>query len=679
MFRRFFGRKASDGAGDGDADQAIGHDLARRAQDLAEDDDIHTMVVRAGERQPDDPDEQLYSGDLGDHTEIARAALESGDLRRSVYHLGLALADDPGNEERLGLLDRWIATAGAQALDLVPLTDPDYFSTLQAADQLMRLGNKPDHHLRAIPAVGERYHAKVAVHAYILASTGRIADAALLLLRLIQVKPEFPYVVWFERWRDLPEMASAIDPDLAAGVAAQAVSRYPGTYIFSAAIREDLHRYLPLLNIAYTAHPRHQILGGMYAAVLRKCGQFEDAARVAASAPPSYNTFAARAMAAEALGDLDGCIAAYRQTFDLEPNDVAARNDIGNAYLVQGKLDEALSMYEESMRLDASDPFQLASANAMYLRHLLQKPGDWAGQLRTLAQRQGAARQLVNFLNMPYIGKLPYASESFINLMRTVEERLASGEMKRDALSSLRLTCTVIESPSARLALQRTLDTLGGAATMTIQSYPQPDTRQPLRPVEYQIWRYEGMDPSPVVPPPDPAVALAVADLAHIPFALDRWHAPARALGQRLGTDAIGSLLGIMAHPPAAPTGWHEWDWIAAVQIAAALTLAYTDSSWEGSRRKAALTSLMYGPMDWSGAAAVVAMAVLARQNKRLNIEFDHVCLDLWEFQPDDGPWALERAMVMSLLFVGNYSGEAKTRVQAYFERQRNERDKPES
>ena len=93
----------------------------------------------------------------------------------------------------------------------------------------------------------------------------------------------------------------------------------------------------------------------------------------------------------------------------------------------------------------------------------------------------------------------------------------------------------------------------------------------------------------------------------------------------------------------------------------------------EDSRHKAALTSLIYGPTDWSGAAALIALAVLAGQNKRITIAFDHICRDLWSLGRGTAEWPHEQAMVVGLLFVDHYSKEARTYIQKYFERMQKE------
>ncbi len=643
------------------------------AQQLPSDDDVHRMSIRAGETPPpDDPDEQVFAQEQGEHLMLAEEALQAGQFKRSIFHLGLVLADDPVSAEALALLDQWIEAAGPHALEYVPLDDPAYFPTLLAAQQMMRMGNTPDHRMEVIPVVGNYYHAKAAVHAYILVAQGRAKEGAALLVQLLQVKPEIPSVLWIEHWQGQPGLEEGLEPDKVAMIGAGVLKRCPGTYLFSEHTRMEAVRYLPLLGITHKAYPQHEAVASLYAGLLRKVGQFEESLAVAQTLSPSYFNLVPLAMAEEALGNLDASIAAYQRALTFDPQDVAVRNDLGKLHLVQGKLPEALALYEESTRLDPSDPYQQAFAYVAYLKALLEPENpQWQSQLQDLARRQSKAHFLNYVLHAPFLGRLPYATEALLNVLRNVEEKYEGQRID----GHLQVANTVLESPSARLAFGRVLASFGATYSMTVDRAAQPDTRQPLRPVEYQLWRYEGMDPSPNVPPPDAEVAARIAALAQTPYNLEVWHGPARRLGQELGPGALNDLLGVMVHPPAAPAGWKEYDWLWAVQLASALTIAFVDSGWEGSRRKAALTSLAYGPMDWSGAAAIVALAVLARQETRLNIEFDRLCLDLWSLAPDDGDWALERAIVYSLIYVEEYSEAAAEKINAYFARLQRERE----
>jgi tetratricopeptide (TPR) repeat protein len=689
MFRRFFPRKdqPGDSSSQRQPDQPASPELLRKLQAAAgdKDDGVHRMAVRAGNNEPpppEDPDEQRYAQEQGAHDVLARQALQAGDLKRAVFHLGLALASDPGNEAWLALLDQWITAAGPEALNYVPLNDPQYFMTLRMAQELMLRGNRPDHPMEVTPLVGEYYHARVAVHAYILAAQGRLSEACSLILQLLQVKRQIPYILWLARWQDRPGFAEGLDPEQVAIFASVLMGEYPGVYTFSEHGRKEIVRYLPLIQAVYIAYPDYQVGNGqfssgfMYSTLLRKAGFFEEAIRIARAGPlSSFIAFVALAMAEKALGNLEASLAAYHQALSYKPDNVATRNDIANLLHAQGQLPEALSYMEESTRLDPNDPFQDAFATVAYLKHLLEPQNSrWRGKLQELARHQGAARHLLYLLEAPYIGKLPYAGEAVINLLRGIEAKIAAGEMKPPKTgSTFNVGLSNIESPSALLAVRRAMAALHVALEVGVDDrVPQPDIRQPLRPVEYHVWRYEGFKAVPNVPPPDPAIAEQIAQLAQIPYHLDVWHDPARRLGQRLGPAALMDLLGAMVHPPAAPQGWKEYDWIAAVQLASALSIAYIDEDWEGSRRRAALTSLAYGPMDWSGAAAIMALAVLARQDMRINIAFDRLCLDLWSFEPDL-PWVLEEALVMGLIFVDSYSNEAGTKIKDYFERLRRE------
>lgn len=78
------------------------------------------MAIRTGKQPlPEDPDERRYEKEQGAEAELAQQALQAGDLKRSIYHLGLALASDPTRSEWLVLLDQWMGAAGANESPIV--------------------------------------------------------------------------------------------------------------------------------------------------------------------------------------------------------------------------------------------------------------------------------------------------------------------------------------------------------------------------------------------------------------------------------------------------------------------------------------------------------------------------------------------------------------------------------
>src|SRR5450631_2963660 len=112
MFRRFFQRDKQDGqkpepqkleqAQDAiQPDKPTSNQLKQATELLHQqagqqkDDNVHRMALRTGNQElPEDLAEQAYGGDQGEHAVIARQALQTGDFKRSIYHLGLALASD---------------------------------------------------------------------------------------------------------------------------------------------------------------------------------------------------------------------------------------------------------------------------------------------------------------------------------------------------------------------------------------------------------------------------------------------------------------------------------------------------------------------------------------------------------------------------------------------------------
>jgi hypothetical protein len=132
--------------------------------------------------------------------------------------------------------------------------------------------------------------------------------------------------------------------------------------------------------------------------------------------------------------------------------------------------------------------------------------------------------------------------------------------------------------------------------------------------VDYLLWRYEGSRPSPAVAGPTPEVAEAVAELARRPYDLEDWTTRAVEIARGLGADAAVGLLGVMVHPPPRPEKWLAWNWIRAIQFAAALVLSKLDGGWAGSVRRKALISVARGPVDWTTEAAVIALSQVARE-----------------------------------------------------------------
>jgi hypothetical protein len=167
--------------------------------------------------------------------------------------------------------------------------------------------------------------------------------------------------------------------------------------------------------------------------------------------------------------------------------------------------------------------------------------------------------------------------------------------------------------------------TSGANLTIDFAEIPSPDPRKERRKLPHRaVWTYRSPGAAGLFggleqqarpgaePPPDPIVR-AIAAIAAAAFDRDTWSREARALGERLGPQAVESLLASMVHPAAMPAGMTPWAWRFRVQVAAAFTLLGVDRGWGGSARERGLSTLLYGPVDWATTAALVAMTEVAR------------------------------------------------------------------
>jgi hypothetical protein len=219
------------------------------------------------------------------------------------------------------------------------------------------------------------------------------------------------------------------------------------------------------------------------------------------------------------------------------------------------------------------------------------------------------------------------------------------------------VTLSSPEAPSALLSARLELATVARGATLRaqVQRIPTPDPRQPwgnkqgvlarlglgkTRPV---LWRYQDTEASPAVEPPSTEVASQVGALAAKPFRMETWRAEAASLAQQLARVSPLELAAVMVHPPPRPEGVQAWNWLTAVQMAAALVLAETEAG------RTLLVDLLHGPVDWVGGAAVAALTAHALAHPT---ETEAVVKELWELlkqRPSEGAWCLEYPLAVGM------------------------------
>ncbi|HLL85323.1 MAG TPA: hypothetical protein VK420_21810, partial [Longimicrobium sp.] len=120
--------------------------------------------------------------------ELARRALEKGELRHAAEHLAGALAADPTRPQFLSLADELLARGPENAAQLLGLNEQ-----------------------------GANWFGAVALRAYLLARTGGGTDAVSLLLRASSAGAQAKYLAWLRGWLEQPGFVEALDPERVAG------------------------------------------------------------------------------------------------------------------------------------------------------------------------------------------------------------------------------------------------------------------------------------------------------------------------------------------------------------------------------------------------------------------------------------------------------------------------------
>ena len=582
--------------------------------------------------------------------EIAQAALAAGDPQHAVYHIAGALAADPLRRDRLAVLDR-IIEAEDRPTRLAPVKDGASFAV-------------------------------VAVHAYIQARLRRYDRAIGLLLQVFAVRPEIPYLAWAAAWLRKPGVAKRFDLVALNGGILNILDRFPGTVLDDEADRLALEGLVPLVGPLLevwnqlVSRPR-PVLPRRFAprrprqtrpdpedsgvflfflsSVLRKVGRLDAALRLAEESyrqVPCTPTAIARALALAALGRVDEAVAAYRATMRFDPTDVAGLLDAAELLWQHERLDEAEHLYEEIFRRSPDDP--RAMPVYCYLRYFSSEfDPSWLERLRDFVDdhpEHPQGREILGRMT-PYFGYLPSPPDAFVKMLHQLAESMANTPPEPGP-STLKYRVDSPEAPSNRLALAMLSKRYDHPIELdaSVETIPEPDPRQPLGRVWYQLWRYEGTEPIPVLPPPPDDVAQAVAAIAAGDYDRSAWAASAARLGAAMGPSRVDELLGVMVHPPLALDPFTPWDWIQRIQLAAAMAAAGLDEGWAGSLRRKVLISLVNGPMDWSVSAAIVALAGLAATDPAIAAEALAVFRARLHSLPDRGQVCYAVPLILAML-----------------------------
>ncbi|WP_394839457.1 tetratricopeptide repeat protein [Pendulispora rubella] len=549
------------------------------------------------------------------------------DTPHSAEDLARALAVRPNDSETLALADAWIAAA-KDPLELVPLHTETTF-------------------------------AMVALRARVLATRGKVTEAIELLLQVVATRPDVSYLPWATAWAR--QSGEQVDPTSAAGAVVTAMAR------LDEYARVLLPFFVELVEALRAHHPRSPALAATLVRLLRQSGD-ERALVVAREAYAQMRTPELAVIVATTLrahGEHDEAIAMFEEALQLDPKLVPAWLDIGDILLDTGRFEDAANAYERALVLDPDSTW----AKASLLCAKLEITGDRAylHELHDLAESHPDDARAQSLLDAatPWVGYLPTPEESSIHAIVGLLEHIESG---KPVPPSPRWTFHVsaLEAPSVRLVAAQFLSVVRPDARIVfdVEQVPKPDPRVPFAPVDWLVWRYEGTEPHPNLPPPDREKMAGVVNLASQPFSAAAWLRSARAAAKGFRPEEAPLLLAQMVHPPLSEQQLPPWRWIPRLQLACAYVLAAIDEGWNGSWRKRALLSLVHGPMDWTAMTGIVALTEIARAEPEHREEIRAI---LWEIlktrKPSAGYWCLHAPLATCLRRIPGETTEGRSRL----------------
>lgn len=590
----------------------------------------------SGHSHPQSPEEDAR---------IAQQALAQGDLVHAVHHIGCALSVRPLHPEWLGFLDHVLRRV------------PDPLSLAEVDEE------------------GETSFVTAATRAYAFSVKGQWVDALHMVAQVVGSRPDVAYLGWAERWLTYPNVLASIPfDDLMGAFAIRLVRDLPRLENPTDPVGENLRAAERIFAHVRSVHPGRGFSWYASSSIARKLGKFPEAvdlSRQGAVVEPSFMTAIGHANALRESGRIEEAIAAMHEARRHDPDDVTTWLDVGDMRMDQQRWADAAQAYAEVVKKEPNHPF-----GAAYLHYTRFKAtGNPAEREALLAFRDrradeprvvGLAREVqpldafVTF--MPFPGDA--TAKAIADLIGHIKEKgneMAGGKMN--------MNVTHPESPSVLLTCRLATAALDPPMTVEVkyEKIQSPDPRVPKGQVDFVAWVYDAENVARAnVPPPDPKLAAAIADIATRAYDLEAFTTHARGLAGQLQPGWIPHLVGAMVHPPPPPDAtWEPFTWVQKVQFAAALTIAQIGAGWDGTPRRGALTSLALGPVDWICNAAIFAIAQVAKTDPAARRELDQLFPYLERSIPKGAYTAYEYPLACAWLLVPNLDPQTRARVES--------------
>lgn len=538
---------------------------------------------------------------------ITEAELEQGNLAHGAEHLAELLKFAPGNPEWLALAERYLQTAGTPAEAVL------------------------------LPPSDQRYAATEALRCWIMAREGRVADAVDLLLHVIDAAPESDYLdAWALGWLEPAGALEQLDADLQMRLYGRVIQRTPEAREATAHDLANTHRWAALARRIRPSDDFVAQWAMLHIGLLRRAALFDQALELAGPVQQQdWHQATARGLVLRQQGRPAEADLAFSQAMQQQPEELSTYLEAGDTWLENQGWAQAINWYDQALALHPEHAWAAPSRDYCQWR----ATGDDA-LLQRVIDAAKADNERAYQLWFLASGAPPQPNDASANVLRKIRDSLLDGSYNGSPGDSITLRTSSLEAPSNVLAITLELAAHGLAGCkveVTAESIARPDPRQPLGPVAHRLWRYEGDQAQPALPPPGEKVSALIAALAAKPYARANW-AQASHVAAGLESDEALQVLATLVHPPAVPDrSIPALLWLTRVQSAAAQVLAHLDSGWEGSRRRELLLCALFGPSDWTTVAAIRVLAAIAHDQPAHALDI-HTCFEHLESQrPDDG------------------------------------------
>lgn len=539
---------------------------------------------------------------------IAKSMLDSGgDLTHGATHLANLLSFDPGNKDWIILLEKYIAASAPNPDSLIVESEERYFST-------------------------------EAVRAYIWYRQGRLNDALELLFSVAYSKQDSRYLEdWVLDWLEPPGVMESIPENIGFSLLSLVLHRFPEAKLSTAQNLRNLQRWARLSERFAPKYPDDSRSIMLRAGILRKAALFDEAEEVAnfeLAKSPTWHAATALGLIRRYKGDIKGAVEAFTRAVQLDPHDNAAKLEAADMFVQHDDWENALKWYQNVLNSAPDDDW--AKPSAIFCNWKLTENQELLEQLSQIGSNGNVRAQQLYFREF---GRLPFPSDATAGLLDQLSETILN-EPEKAPVGTVRMTTSSIEAPSNYLAFKMEMEALKHDLKIEVKvnDIPRPDPRSPIvTKVAFLLWKYDGTNAQPALPPPSPAVSTMIAQLANTRYEEYSNWAMASWVADDLGPSRIAEILATMVHPPAMPPAWSAISWLPRVQLAAAQVAAQIDTGWEGSVRREALLSALFGPSDWTTQAAIRAMSMLGRENEGLSFKIGEAFEKLSKNRPSFG------------------------------------------